>query len=141
MATIKELAEEVLEEFELFDEWMDKYEHIISMGKDLEVIDEQYKTDDYLVKGCQSRVWLHSSVEENKIVFRADSDAVIAKGVIALLIRVLSNHTPEEIANADLTFIDEIGLKEHLSPNRSNGLVSMLKQMKMYAVAHMARNN
>ncbi len=141
MATIKELAEEVLEEFELFDEWMDKYEHIISMGKDLEVIDEQYKTDDYLVKGCQSRVWLHSSVEENKIVFRADSDAVIAKGVIALLIRVLSNHTPEEIANADLTFIDEIGLKEHLSPNRSNGLVSMLKQMKMYAVAHMAQNN
>lgn len=141
MTNINELAQEVVEEFEMFDEWMDKYEHIISMGKDLDVIGEEFKTDDYLVKGCQSRVWLTSSIEGNNVVFKADSDAVIAKGIIALLIRVMSNHPAEEIANADLSFIDNIGLKEHLSPNRSNGLVSMLKQMKMYAVAHMAQKN
>lgn len=141
MSNIEELAQEVVEEFEMFDEWMDKYEHIISMGKDLEEIEEEFKTDDYLVKGCQSRVWLTSSIQDDKVVFKADSDAVIAKGVIALLIRVLSNHSAKEIANADLSFVDSIGLKEHLSPNRSNGLVSMLKQMKMYAVAHMAQKN
>jgi cysteine desulfuration protein SufE len=138
---IAEIAEDIKDEFDMFDEWMDKYEHIISMGKELPIIEDKYRTEDYLVKGCQSQVWLSSEVVDGKIVFKADSDAVITKGIIALLVRVLSNHPASDIANADLGFIDKIGLKEHLSPNRSNGLVSMLKQMKMYAVAHLAQNN
>lgn len=134
--TINEIQDEIIDEFSLFGDWMEKYEYIIELGKNLPLIDEQYKTDDYLVRGCQSRVWLHARLgDDGKVYFTADSDAVITKGIIALLIRVLSGHTPQEILDADLYFIDRIGLKEHLSPTRSNGLVSMLKQMKMYALA------
>ena len=137
--TIKESQEEIVEEFALFDEWMDKYEHLIELGKDLPIIEEQYKTDDNLIKGCQSRVWLHAEMNDGHIVFSADSDAIITKGIIALMIRVFSNHTPKEIAQSDLFFIDQIGLKEHLSPTRSNGLVSMVKQIKMYSIAFQAK--
>lgn len=137
--TIKDIQEEIIDEFALFDEWMDKYEHIIELGKELPIIEEQNKTDDNLIKGCQSRVWLQADLVEGKIVFTADSDAIITKGIIALMIRVFSNHTPQEIAQADLFFIDQIGLKEHLSPTRSNGLVSMVKQIKMYSIAYQAK--
>ncbi len=134
--TINEIQDEIIDEFSLFGDWMEKYEYLIELGKSLPLIDEQYKTDDHLVRGCQSRVWLHARLgDDGKVYFTADSDAVITKGIIALLIRVLSGHTPREILEADLYFIDRIGLKEHLSPTRSNGLVSMLKQMKMYALA------
>lgn len=133
--TIREKQDEIVEEFSLFDEWMDKYEHLIELGKDLPIIDDQYKVDENLIKGCQSRVWLHANLEEGKIIFTADSDAIITKGIIALMIRVFSGHSPAEIAEADLFFIDRIGLKEHLSPTRSNGLLSMVKQIKMYAIA------
>ena len=134
MNSIKEIQEEIVEEFALFDEWMDKYEHIIELGKDLPLIDEQYKTDENLIKGCQSKVWLHAALKDGKIIFTADSDAIITKGIVGLVIRVFSNHTPQEIIDADLFFIDQIGLQEHLSPTRSNGLLSMLKQIRMYAV-------
>jgi cysteine desulfuration protein SufE len=137
--TIKETQEEIVDEFALFDEWMDKYEHIIELGKDLPIIEEKYKTEDNLIKGCQSRVWLHAELTDNKIVFTADSDAIITKGIIALMIRVFSNHTPKEIAESDLFFIDQIGLKEHLSPTRSNGLLSMVKQIKIYSIAFQAK--
>jgi len=137
--TIKEIQEEIVDEFALFDEWMDKYEHIIELGKDLPIIEEKYKTEDNLIKGCQSRVWLHAELTDNKIVFTADSDAIITKGIIALMIRVFSNHTPKEIAESDLFFIDQIGLKEHLSPTRSNGLLSMVKQIKIYSIAFQAK--
>lgn len=137
--TIKETQEEIVDEFALFDEWMDKYEHIIELGKDLPIIEEKYKTDENLIKGCQSRVWLHAELTDNKIVFTADSDAIITKGIIALMIRVFSNHTPKEIAESDLFFIDQIGLKEHLSPTRSNGLLSMVKQIKIYSIAFQAK--
>ncbi len=134
--TINEIQDEIIDEFSLFGDWMERYEYIIDLGKNLPLIDEQYKTDDYLVRGCQSRVWLHARLDEQgKVQYTADSDAVITKGIIALLIRVLSGHAPREILDAELYFIDRIGLKEHLSPTRSNGLVSMLKQMKMYALA------
>lgn len=133
--TIAEIENEIIEEFEMFDNWEDKYQYIIDMGKDLKPLEEQYKTDDRIIKGCQSKVWLHSSVEDGKIIFRADSDAIITKGMVALMIRVLSNHNPDEIVNAELSFIDKIGLKEHLSPTRANGLVSMVKQMKLDALA------
>ncbi|PKP51602.1 MAG: Fe-S metabolism protein SufE [Bacteroidetes bacterium HGW-Bacteroidetes-12] len=132
--TIKETQQEIIEEFALFDEWMDKYEHIIELGKDLPLIDEQYKTDENLIKGCQSKVWLHAELKDGKIIFTADSDAIITKGIVGLVINVFSNHTPQEIIDADLFFIDQIGLQEHLSPTRSNGLLSMLKQIRMYAV-------
>ena len=132
--TINELQDEVIEDFDLFDDWMDKYEYLIELGKKLPMIDEQYKTDDYLIKGCQSKVWLRADVKDGLVQFTADSDAVITKGIISLLIRVLSGHQAQEIEKADLYFIDQIGLKEHLSPNRSNGLVSMIKQMKLYAL-------
>ena len=135
-ADINEIQEEIIAEFELFDDWMSKYDHIIDMGKSLFPLKEEYKTDEHLIKGCQSKVWLGSSVTDEKVVFYADSDAVISKGVIALLIRVLSGHTPQEIVNADLYFIDQIGLKEHLSPSRSNGLVSMVRQMKLNALSY-----
>ncbi len=138
--TIKEAQDEIIDEFALFDEWMDKYEHIIELGKDLPLIEEQYKTEENLIKGCQSRVWLHAELtNDNNIVFTADSDAIITKGIIALMIRVFSNHTPKEIAQSELYFIDQIGLKEHLSPTRSNGLLSMVKQIKMYSIAFQAK--
>jgi cysteine desulfuration protein SufE len=137
--TIEEIQNEIIEEFSLFDEWMDKYEHIIELGKDLPLIDEQYKTEENLIKGCQSRVWLHAELVDSNIIFTADSDAIITKGIIALMIRVFSNQTPIAIAKSDLFFIDQIGLKEHLSPTRSNGLVSMVKQIKMYSIAFQAK--
>ena len=133
------LQEELIEEFSLFDDWMDKYEHLIELGKSLPLIQESLKTDDKLIKGCQSKVWLNAELNAGKIIFTADSDAIITKGIIAVLIRVFSNQTPEEIIQADTSFIDEIGLKEHLSPTRANGLVSMIKQMKLYAVAFQAQ--
>lgn len=130
-----------MEEFGLFDDWMDKYEHIISLGKELPLIEESKKTDDLLIKGCQSRVWLHAKMENGKVAFTADSDAIITKGVISLLIRVLSGQAPQAIIDTELTFVERIGLKEHLSPTRSNGLVSMIKQMKLYALAFKAQHN
>ncbi|GAB4246094.1 MAG: SufE family protein [Saprospiraceae bacterium] len=135
MESINQIQDAIIEEFSFFGDWLEKYEYIIELGKDLPLIDEQYKTEDYLVRGCQSKVWLHANLEDGKVVFKADSDAVITKGIIALLIRVLSGHSPQEILDADLYFLDKIGLKEHLSPTRANGLVSMLKQMKLYALA------
>lgn len=140
MDKIRAVQEEIIEEFGFFDDWMEKYEYIISLGKSLPVMDERYKDDDHLIKGCQSRVWLHADEENERVRFSADSDAVITKGIIALLIRVLSGNTAAEIAKADLYFIDRIGLKEHLSPTRSNGLLSMVKQMKMYGLALQAKN-
>jgi cysteine desulfuration protein SufE len=137
--TIAEQQEEVIAEFSLFDEWMDKYEHLIGLGKELPLIEEQHKTEDNLIKGCQSRVWLQAKLESDKVVFAADSDAIITKGIIALMVRVLSGHAPSEIVEAELYFIDQIGLKEHLSPTRSNGLVAMVKQMKWYALAFQAK--
>jgi len=133
--TIKEIQEEIVDEFAMFDDWMQRYEYIIELGKTLPLIDEQYKKDENLIKGCQSRVWLHADKENDNIVFTADSDAILTKGIIAVLIRAFSNQNPEEIMNADTSFIDEIGLKEHLSPTRANGLVSMIKQIKLYAIA------
>ena len=135
MESINQIQDAIIEEFSFFGDWLEKYEYIIELGKDLPLIDEQYKTEDYLVRGCQSKVWLHANLEDGKVVFKADSDTVITKGIIALLIRVLSGHSPQEILDADLYFLDKIGLKEHLSPTRANGLVSMLKQMKLYALA------
>ncbi len=135
MTSIKEKEQAVVEEFELFDDWMDKYNYIIEMGKSLPVIDNKYKEEKYLIRGCQAQVWLHAEEKEGKVYFRADSDALITKGIVALLIRVLSGQKPGEIIDADMSFIDEIGLKEHLSQTRSNGLVNMIKQMKLYALA------
>ncbi len=139
--TIEETEKEITEEFELFgDEWEGKYEHLIDLGRSLPLIDNKYKTDDKLIKGCQSKVWLHSEMKDGKVIFTADSDAIITKGIVALMIRVLSNHTPDEIINAQLGFIDKVGLKEHLSPTRANGLVSMIKQMKMDSLAYKTKN-
>lgn len=133
--TIKEEQDEIIADFEfLGNNWDDKYEYIIQLGKDLPLIDPQYKKDENLIKGCQSRVWLHVDFKDGKLLFTADSDAVITKGLISLLIKVLSGHTPKEIIDANITFIDAIGLNSHLSPTRSNGLLSMLKQIKLYAV-------
>lgn len=134
--TIQEIENEIIEEFSNFEEWLDKYAYLIELGKECPVIEEKYKTDDNLIKGCQSRVWLHADYHDGTLHFQSDSDAVITKGIITLLIRVMDNQTPQAILDADLHFIDEIGLKEHLSPTRSNGLVSMVKQMKMYAIAY-----
>lgn len=139
MATINELQDEVIEEFSDFDDWMDKYQLLIDLGNEQEPLDEKYKTDQNLIEGCQSRVWLQADMEDGKIHFQAESDALIVKGIIALLIKVVSDHTPDEILNADLYFIEKIGLKEHLSPTRSNGLLSMVKQMRMYALAFKAK--
>jgi cysteine desulfuration protein SufE len=138
--SIAEQEREIVEEFGMFDQWDDKYQYIIDLGKSLEPMDEKYKTEDRLIKGCQSRVWLHTEQRDGKIYFHADSDAIITKGLVALMVRVLSGHTAKEIVDAPLTFIDEIGLKEHLSPTRSNGLVSMVKQMKLDALAMSAKN-
>jgi cysteine desulfuration protein SufE len=133
--TIKDIEEQVVGEFSLFEDWMDKYNYLIELGKSLPLIDDQYKTDQYVISGCQSKVWLHAAFVDGKVKFTADSDAIITKGIVNLLIRVLSDHTPDEIIDANMDFIDRIGLKEHLSPTRSNGLTSMIKQMKLYALA------
>ena len=133
--TIEETEKEIVEEFSMFDDWMGKYEHIIELGKSLPMIEEKYKTDDRLIKGCQSKVWLRSEVKDNKIFFTADSDAIITKGLVAMVIRVLSGHSPEEIVNAKMNFVNQIGLTQHLSPTRANGLVNMIKQMKLDAHA------
>jgi len=140
MSSIKEAQEEIIDEFSMFDDWMQRYEYIIDLGKNLPLIDEQYKTDDNIIKGCQSKVWLHADEDNGRVVFTADSDAILTKGIIAILIRVFSGHTPQEILDADTDFINEIGLKEHLSPTRANGLVSMIKQIKMYALALASKN-
>lgn len=134
--TINEIQDEVIEEFADFDDWMDKYQMLIDLGNDLSTLDEKYKTEQNLIDGCQSRVWLQCDYVDGKLVFSAESDALIVKGIIALLIRVISGHTPEEIRDADLYFIEKIGLKDHLSPTRSNGLLAMVKQIKAYAVAY-----
>ncbi|MDP2238062.1 MAG: SufE family protein [Bacteroidales bacterium] len=131
--TIEAIQQQIIEEFSAFDDWMDKYNLLIEMGKDTPLIDAQYKTNNHLITGCQSRVWLHAKYKDGKIYFTADSDAVITKGIVNILIRVLSGQSPEDILKADLSYIDNIGLKEHLSPTRSNGLVSMIKQIKLYA--------
>jgi len=132
--SIPEIEAGIVEEFSLFPDWMEKYNYLIELGKSLPLIDPAYKTDQYLISGCQSQVWLHASYDQGKVVFTADSDAIITKGIVNLLIRVLSDHTPDEIIEADLSFLDQIGLREHLSPTRSNGLTSMIKQMKLYAI-------
>lgn len=137
--TIEEIQKELIDEFSLFDDWMQKYEYMIELGKTLPIIDPKLKTDDRLIKGCQSKVWLHAELKGDHVVFTADSDAIITKGIVAILIRVFTNQKPEAILNANTNFIDEIGLKDHLSPTRANGLVSMIKQMKLYAVAYQAQ--
>jgi cysteine desulfuration protein SufE len=133
--TIPEIETQIISEFSLFEDWMDKYNYLIEMGKSLPLIDEKYKTNQYVITGCQSQVWLFANLKDGRIVFSADSDAIITKGIVNLLIRVLSNQTPDDILNAKLEFIDTIGLREHLSPTRSNGLTSMIKQIKLYAMA------
>jgi cysteine desulfuration protein SufE len=134
--SINELQDQVIADFNDFDDWTDRYQLLIDLGNEQEPLDEPYKTEQNLIEGCQTRVWLHVEEVEGKLVFKAESDALIVKGIIALLIKVISGHTPEEILNADLYFIEEIGLKEHLSPTRSNGLLSMLKQIRLYALAY-----
>ena len=136
MGTITEIQSEITDEFNMLEDWMEKYEYIIELGKSLPMIDDKHKTDNNLIKGCQSRVWLYAEEQDEKIIYSADSDAIITKGIVAVLIRVLSNQTPEEIATADLSFIDKIGFKEQLSQTRSNGLVSMIKEIKLYALAY-----
>ncbi|PIB28665.1 SufE family protein [Maribacter sp. 4G9] len=133
---IKEIQEEIIDEFSMFDDWMQRYEYMIELGKSLPLIEDTYKTDDNIIKGCQSKVWVHAELKDDKLVFTADSDAIITKGIIAILIRAFSNQKPKDIIEADTDFIDKIGLKEHLSPTRANGLVSMIKQLKLYAVAY-----
>ncbi len=139
MKTINELQDEVIEEFSDFDDWMDKYQLLIDLGNEQEPLDEKYKTEQNLIDGCQSRVWLQADLVDGKVIFQAESDALIVKGIITLLIKVVSGHTPDEILDSDLYFIEKIGLKEHLSPTRSNGLLAMVKQMRMYALAFKAK--
>lgn len=134
--TIQEIQDEIVDEFSMFDDWMQRYEYMIELGKSLPLIEEQYKNEDHIIKGCQSKVWVHAELQEDKLVFTADSDAIITKGIIAILIRTFSNQKPADIISANTDFIDEIGLKEHLSPTRANGLVNMIKQLKLYAVAY-----
>ena len=141
METIQEVQEEIVEEFSMFEDWMQRYEYMIELGKSLLLIDAQYKTDDYIIKGCQSKVWVHADLEDDKLIFTADSDAIITKGIIAILIRAFSHQHPDAILEAGTEFIDKIGLKEHLSPTRANGLVSMIKQLKMYAIAFKTQLN
>lgn len=133
---IKEIQDEIVDEFSMFDDWEERYQYTIDLGKSLPLIDPKYKTDDFLIKGCQSKVWLHSEEKDGKIIFTADSDAIITKGIIAILVRVFSNQKAKDILEANTEFIDSIGLKEQLSPTRANGLVSMIKQIKMYALAY-----
>lgn len=137
--TINELQDNIIEEFSVFDDWMDKYALLIDLGNSLPPLDEKYKTENNLIEGCQSRVWLQADYADGKIVFQGESDAVIVKGIVSLLIQILSGHTPQEILDADLYFIEKVGLKEHLSPTRSNGLVAMVKQMRLYAMAFRAK--
>ena len=134
--SIKIIQEEIVDEFSMFEDWMERYEYMIELGKSLPLIDTRYKTDENIIKGCQSKVWLHSEFKNDKVIFSADSDAIITKGIVAILVRVFSNQSPQEILSANTDFIDTIGLKEHLSPTRANGLVSMIKQIKMYALAY-----
>ena len=141
METISEAQKEIVQEFSMFDDWMQRYEYMIKLGKSLPLIDLQYKNEDYIIKGCQSKVWIHADLEDNKLVFTADSDAIITKGIIAILIRIFSHQHPDAILEANIDFIDKIGLKEHLSPTRANGLVSMIKQLKMYAIAFKTQLN
>ena len=138
--TINEKQDELIAEFEFLNDWMDKYEHIIEEAKELPAMDSSLKQDQYIIKGCQSTVWLYPQFNDGKLSFLADSDAIISKGLVALIVRVLSGHSPEEIRDADLYFIDKIGLKEHLSPTRSNGLLAMVKQIKLYAIALASKN-
>nr|WP_294773525.1 SufE family protein [uncultured Flavobacterium sp.] len=137
--SIKEIQDEIVDEFSMFDDWMQRYEYIIELGKSLPLIEEQYKTEDNIIKGCQSKVWVHAEQQGDKVVFTADSDAILTKGIIAILIRAFSNQKASDILEANTDFIDEIGLKEHLSPTRANGLVSMIKKLKMYALAFNAK--
>jgi cysteine desulfuration protein SufE len=136
---IKEIQEEIISEFEVFDDWLDKYNYLIDLSNDLPFMDPKYKTNEYLINGCQSKVWLRADVENGRVKFTADSDAIITKGIVSLLIRVLSGFEPKEIAEADLFFIDRIGLRENLSPTRSNGLLAMVKKMKLYAMAYQVK--
>jgi cysteine desulfuration protein SufE len=138
--TIQDIQEEIVDEFSMFDDWMQRYEYIIDLGKNLPLIKEEFKTEDNIITGCQSKVWVHAERYDDKIVFTADSDAILTKGIIAILIRTFSNQDSAAILNADTNFIDEIGLKEHLSPTRANGMVSMIKKIKMYALAFQAKN-
>ncbi|MBT5645055.1 MAG: SufE family protein [Polaribacter sp.] len=137
--TIKEIQEEIIDEFSMFDDWMDRYQYIIDLGKSLPIIESKFKLDENLIKGCQSKVWLYSELENDMIKYTADSDAILTKGIAALLIRVYSGQKPNDILTAETRFIDEIGLKEHLSPTRANGLVSMIKQIKLYAIAQQTK--
>lgn len=139
--TIQTIQDEIVEEFSMFDDWMQRYEYMIELGKTLPLIDEKYKIEDNIIKGCQSKVWVHAEENNGNIVFTADSDAILTKGIIAILIRAFSNQSPKAILEANTDFIDEIGLKEHLSPTRANGLVSMIKKIKMYALGFNAKNN
>lgn len=141
MASIQEIQEEIVEDFSMFDDWMQRYEYMIDLGKSLPLIDESLKTEDRIIKGCQSKVWVNAELVDSKIAFTADSDAIITKGIIAILIRAWSGQKPADIIAANTDFIDEIGLKEHLSPTRANGLVSMIKQLKMYAIAYQTQVN
>lgn len=136
---IAEIQQEIIDEFSMFDDWMQRYEYMIELGKSLPQIEEQYKRDDHLIKGCQSKVWVHAEMEDGKLHFTADSEAIITKGIIAILIRAFNDQSPADILAANTDFIDEIGLKEHLSPTRANGLVSMIKQLKLYAVAYQSQ--
>ena len=140
MASIQDIQQDIIDEFDMFEEWMGKYEHIIDLGKSLPLIEEQFKTEDNLIKGCQSRVWLHAQHKDGKVIYTADSDAIMTKGIIALLVRAFSEQKAQDIVKADTHFINQIGLKEQLSPTRANGLVSMVKQMKLYALAFQSQN-
>lgn len=139
--TIEEVQNEIIDEFSMFEDWEERYQYMIDLGKDLPIIDEKYKTEDNIIKGCQSKVWVHANMDDDKINFTADSDAIITKGIIAILIRTFSNQHPKAIIEANTDFIDKIGLKEHLSPTRANGLVSMIKQLKLYAIAYQTQLN
>lgn len=139
--TIEEVQNEIIDEFSMFEDWEERYQYMIDLGKDLPIIDEKYKTQDNIIKGCQSKVWVHATLDDDKINFTADSDAIITKGIIAILIRAFSNQHPKAIIEANTDFIDKIGLKEHLSPTRANGLVSMIKQLKLYAIAYQTQLN
>ena len=140
MASIKNIQQSIIEEFDMFEDWMEKYEYIIDLGKSLPIIDNKFKTEDYLIKGCQSRVWLHAQQKDDKVIYTADSDAIMTKGIVALLIRAFSEQQAQEILEADTDFIKQIGLIDQLSPTRANGLVSMIKQMKLYALAFQSKN-
>ena len=139
--TISEIQDDIIDEFSMFDDWEERYQYMIDLGKTLPLIEEQYKTEDHIIKGCQSKVWVHAQMKDDKVVFTADSDAIITKGIIAILIRTFSNQHPKAIIESNTDYIDKIGLKEHLSPTRANGLVSMIKQIKMYAIAYQTQLN